>query len=794
MTKTADAKDYNSFDSIDGFGLSSSVGFYKGGVCLNHSDTTTENPITKQDTLFGFLLHLITGIGAFLLANALILEGMAPFGVAMVGGVKRQYLPIATGGAVIGYLISGSGGFAYIAALFAVLAIRLILGNGRLARNHLFRSTLVFLAVGITKIAVSTTYGGNLLLEISEASIAATATYFIAVTYCISGTHSSGVDLKETASLTFVTALILLSLSHFEIFGLSPGRILSATVILAAARYGKASYGAVCGTIISFIIGISSRESLEYSIIFAFSGLLCGLFSGLGSFGMIGAYLGTTLLSALLLGDATHIAIFFFEALIGCGIFLLIPRKVGGYLGGILSPPTEISRLDSVKGSLIMRLEFASGALTDIYETVEDVAAELSRINTPDFEHTLSKVEEEVCGGCSLRKHCWETAKEITAQDALRTWNHSKKPCDASKEGEARFNCLRADRFDASVKAHLSTYDSRRAAELRLSEVRGVINDQFEGISQMLRDLSEEFKYEVRHDAAAAENICLALKNLGFHAIHCIAARDKFDRLSADIRLKGVSDHPINKMEIVKHLSAAVGRNLDTPSVSYGGDEAFLFLTERPVFNVELGLTQIPEASGKLCGDSCKYFRDGRGRLILLLSDGMGTGGRAAVDSAMVSGLMSRMLRSGFGYDCSLKIINSSMLFKSTDESIATVDIAAIDLFHGGCELRKAGAAPTYVRRSGKVGKAESNSLPPGILRDVAFDKATLDLKNEDILVMVSDGVTTEGDDWICNMIRAWNIGSAQQLADEIALAARRRRSDGHSDDISVMVAILKKQ
>ena len=153
---------------------------------------------------------------------------------------------------------------------------------------------------------------------------------------------------------------------------------------------------------------------------------------------------------------------------------------------------------------------------------------------------------------------------------------------------------------------------------------------------------------------------------------------------------------------------------------------------------------------------------------------------------------MSRMLRSGFGYDCSLKIINSSMLFKSTDESLATVDITAIDLFNGNCELLKAGAATTFVRRRGKIGKAESNSLPPGILRNVAFDKAKFNLKSGDIVVMVSDGVTFDEDDWICSMIKEWSIGSAQQLADEIAFAARRRRDDGHNDDISVMVAIIK--
>ena len=102
-----------------------------------------------------------------------------------------------------------------------------------------------------------------------------------------------------------------------------------------------------------------------------------------------------------------------------------------------------------------------------------------------------------------------------------------------------------------------------------------------------------------------------------------------------------------------------------------------------------------------MCGDNYKYFNDGKGHFLMVLSDGMGTGGRAAVDGAMACGLMTRLLKAGFGYDCSLKFLNSSMLFKSTDESLATVDGANIDLFTGQVQLFKAGAAPTVIRRSG---------------------------------------------------------------------------------------------
>ena len=176
-----------------------------------------------------------------------------------------------------------------------------------------------------------------------------------------------------------------------------------------------------------------------------------------------------------------------------------------------------------------------------------------------------------------------------------------------------------------------------------------------------------------------------------------------------------------------------------------------------------------------------------------MLSDGMGTGGRAAVDSAMASGLMTRLLKAGFGFDCSLKILNSSMLFKSSDESLATMDIASIDLFTGATELYKSGAAPTIVRRNGHSGRAESHSLPIGILKDVSFDRAGIRLKSGDILLLVSDGATFDGTEWLRKELELWGDGGAQDLAEHICDCARRRYANTRTDDITVMAAIVEK-
>lgn len=746
---------------------------------------------------YGLLYHFLFAALGFALSQAPLLGSGYPFGVSLAAGVKPRYLTAAAVGAGLGYLLNLSAGLVYLAALAAVVTVKVILGGaGRFMAAPLFGAALALAAVLVTGLSVTVIYStGQLLQSVCSAAVAAAAAYFISIMGRISPIHSTGLDIAELVSVVFTASLVLAALSRFQLFRLNLGQILGTVLILLAARFGQAAYGAVGGAIFSLSLLLSTGSAKPEQLIFTFCGLMAGVFSAGGTVVTVLAYILTAAVIGAVLGDYTVLVTQTVTALIGGGLFLCIPRKVRSFLSGMFAGKAEISRPDTLKGELVMRLEFASGALKDIFETVEDVSNRLQSVTAPDFEKTLNQIEQETCGGCSLRRHCWEAVRSRTAADTAKLWSALK----SQKYGEeiatdlTETPCLRPEALKKAVAKNCAELESRRLAEQRLGEVRGVISDQFSGISQMLFDLAEEFKYEVRHDGKAAETVLLAMKDLGYRTVSCVCARDKFGRLSADIRIKGVADKYPNKMEILQHLSRSLGVQLDTPCISGAGDEAFISITEKPVYKLEIGVAQIPRESGRLCGDTCRYFCDGHGRMILLLSDGMGTGGRAAVDSAMVSGLMGRMLQAGFGYDCSLKLINSSMIFKSTDESLATVDLAAFDLFNGHCELLKAGAAPTVVRQNGKMGCAESRSLPPGILRDITFDRAEVHLKEGDILVMMSDGVTTEGTDWICGTVKAWDVGSAQQLADRLAAAARRRRDDGHHDDITVLTAIVKK-
>ena len=152
---------------------------------------------------------------------------------------------------------------------------------------------------------------------------------------------------------------------------------------------------------------------------------------------------------------------------------------------------------------------------------------------------------------------------------------------------------------------------------------------------------------------------------------------------------------------------------------------------------------------------------------------------------------MGRLLRSGLSPDSSLQIANSALMIKSGDESLSTVDLAGVDLFTGGVTLKKAGAPLTYIKKGGRLLTREMPSLPAGILNNIKFSTDTIKLGAGDMIVMVSDGVITGDEKWLERLIRSWNEGSAQDLAQAVVQEAIRRRAQTRDDDITAVAIRL---
>jgi stage II sporulation protein E len=210
---------------------------------------------------------------------------------------------------------------------------------------------------------------------------------------------------------------------------------------------------------------------------------------------------------------------------------------------------------------------------------------------------------------------------------------------------------------------------------------------------------------------------------------------------------------------------------------------------EKPEYAVQCDFFQISSRKDEFCGDCFESFYDGKGNFIAVLSDGMGRGNRAAVDSTMATSLFSRLIVSGFSFPCALRLVNSAMLIKGHEESLATLDILKVNLYNGHSVLYKAGASASLLLRNGKVGEIKKSALPIGLLRQAEFATAQGSLKDEDVIVLMSDGATENSMVELKEYIA--KNGYSEDLSEKLCAIARGRNI-GHSDDITIATIKIK--
>ena len=145
--------------------------------------------------------------------------------------------------------------------------------------------------------------------------------------------------------------------------------------------------------------------------------------------------------------------------------------------------------------------------------------------------------------------------------------------------------------------------------------------------------------------------------------------------------------------------------------------------------------------AGVPCGDSHSIRMLEGDRLLMMLSDGMGSGADAARESAQTLRLLGRFLEADVSRELALETVNELMLARSDSDMFATVDMCLIDLATGMAEFTKLAACRSLILRKGEVIAVEGGKLPLGILERVQPTVYAIRLEPGDVVVMASDGV-----------------------------------------------------
>ena len=737
-----------------------------------------------------------------LCARGIVFGQYAPFAVAAVAAAPYSVLFSAVLGGALGCLLPSTAAVPvhYFAAIVAAAAIRWALNDLVKLRMHpIFAPLAAFLPLLTTSIAivlVNSSAPTTVVMYLAESMMAGGTAYFFRRTVLAveSGREASEWTQQEIACGAVSVGVLLLSLAGLTIGGVSLGRILAVLVILFAARYGGTPGGAIAGTAAGLAFSLSTTGLNYLSGAYAFGGLMAGLFVPAGRLAEAAAFILANGLASLQVGVGAGVVTGLYEVGAATVIYMLLPEKTGGFLVGIFAHSDSSERAEGLRRSVVMKLDYAAKALESVSESVDEVSKKLVQSCAPDINGVYNKAIEEVCRSCGLKNYCWERSYSET-MDAFNNMTevlHSKGKVERSDFcARLRSHCARGEQVADSVSRNYSEFLVVEAAENRARQIRSVVADQFATTGSMLEDMASELETYEHFDFSAAQKISEVLRLGGIHAADVNCRIDRFGRMAVEVVAVPAESLRLQRSELAREISHVCGRTFDTPCLSTAGGKCRIRLNEKAEYRARVGCAQHNCDSGKFCGDCWKSFPDGNGRQVSILCDGMGTGGRAAVDGAMACGIMERLVKAGIGFDAALRIVNSALIAKSGDESLSTMDISIVDLYSGEADFLKAGAPATFLRKDGKVTEADMPGLPIGILNETKFAKSEDTVGAGDLLVMVSDGALSSGSGWVCDVIQEWDGTIPQELAEKIVSQAIARRDDGHDDDITALVMML---
>lgn len=743
------------------------------------------------------VVHFLLGI---LVCRGTIFINLAPFGGSYIAAVPRKHLIWSVVGTSVGYIIlNPSQPFRYVAVVIAVAAVRWTLDDiKQLSRSVIYAPTVAFLPVlasGIAMMFVSTSTLSYFSTVLIEALLAAGAAYFLKKSLLLvdEGRRITSLSRSEMACVVLAGCVVMLSLGSIEVERVSLGRILSVAVIMVCARYGGAAGGSVAGVATGAVFGMTGKGYAFICAGYSFGGLIGGLFAVSGKLGVAVSFIICNTIMLLSAGDSSIMMPIFIETLIGLGVFMILPKEVERYITPLFLPRESTRGERSLRDSVVMRLDFASNALNNVSDCVNSVSRELKKLYAPDVESVYEGASEDVCKNCGMRVYCWERHKNSTKEDFARLSAPLKSQgyvTESDVENLFSKKCCRQIEVADSINRGYGDYIGGIEAGERVGEIRSMVAGQFSGLSDILGDLASEIEEYKSYDPDSSARVLEYLRGEGLLPVECSCMIDSNGRMTVEIQLaKGKT--ALKKNALAKDVSALCARCFDTPLVTEVGTRQRVVLNEIPVYDIEVGVYQHVYNRGKLCGDCVNCFSNGFGQFVALISDGMGTGGRAAVDSNMTVSIMTKLLKAGLSEDCALKVVNSALMVKSEDESLATVDLMKIDLFSGKTVFNKAGAPYTYIKKSGHLLKKTATSLPVGILGNVKFSKERIKLSGGDVAVMVSDGAFTDDEKWLERLIRDFSDSRCADLAKEVVNEAIKRRNDTHDDDITAVVVRL---
>lgn len=311
---------------------------------------------------------------------------------------------------------------------------------------------------------------------------------------------------------------------------------------------------------------------------------------------------------------------------------------------------------------------------------------------------------------------------------------------------------------------------------------RQMLAVQMGGVAEILDNLADDYKKPVSFDGARER---LIAEELTYHNIACKEVM--VYGMGGDINVAvTIDENDADKAVLIAAVSKIMKvRLIKVDEVQSGGGNVTVHLSPSPRYDIVYGEAFIKKKGENISGDSRFIRRVAGNKMIIAVSDGMGTGESAEKEGSRAALMVENFYQAGFSNDVVATLANRLLAAKS-DENFSALDLAAIDLTTGACDFMKLGATYTVIKHGENIEIIEGRSLPVGVLDAVKPDMTRRILSSGDVLLIFSDGITDSIDRAdLCAYLSEYKGNNPEMLAADILRVA----SDGGADDDMTVLA-----
>lgn len=757
---------------------------------------------------------------SFLLGKATILDELAPFAVAFFAVMlfMRRDIAWITGVAMLAGAAFAPGGPTHMLQISVELLIFYLIHRGLESFERAdisYAPVMVFTStffVGLFSAVIGpslTWYALTMTVMDALLSFVLTLVFIQAIPVFTHRKKHHQLRGEEILCLVILLASVMTGTVGWEISGLSAEHVLSRYLILLFAFVGGAPLGASVGVITGLILSLADTGALYQMSLLAFSGLLAGMLKEGRKWAVgFGMLLGSSILSIYIAGP-TDVMSSTWESCAAVLFFLLTPKRtiqiIAGYVPGTQEhAKTQHEYAKRVRDITAERVAQFSQVFKQLARSFGQVSSsgEIAK-RGEEMDHFMNAVTEGACATCYRRNTCWDgkfyqTYKLMT--DMMTAIE--EKPDITAAEVPARWTklCVKPDQVLEIMKHEYNLYQHDMHWKRQIYDSRQLVAEQLSGVSQVMEDLAREIQREGQAMYRQEAQIREALEQMGLsiHGIDII----NLDHGNVEIEIVHAYTRGYDECRkiIGPLLSDILGEHIAVmnETLHKGKDGlATVNFGSAKTFEIMTGVAGTAKGGDILSGDSFSAKELGNGTFAVAISDGMGNGERARLESSTALNILEQLLQSGMEETLAIKSVNSVLLLRSPDEFYATVDMALIDQYTARTTFMKIGSSPSFIKRGQEVIPISASNLPIGIIQDIEVDLVSVQLYPGDTLIMMTDGIydapgpAVNKELWIKRLIQEIGAEEPQEIADCLLESVIRYQKNVVHDDMTVVVATV---